>query len=142
MKEFGKLGYFSKEEHVTTLYLSGISYKKTEKDLKKMFEKFGKVVYVKVVMDYDKERSKGIAFIQMNNRNHAQAAINKLHNSIQDGRTFKVEIAKNKNIKNVSARRPSSIPEVAEAPVKPKMRRRDKAKNSGLNGLKNFLNNR
>jgi RNA recognition motif-containing protein len=141
MKEFKKIGYYSKDEHVSTLYISGISYKRTEKDLKKIFENYGKVGYVKVVVDFEKERSKGIAFVQMNNANHAKAAVKALNNTIRDGRTFKVEITTQKNIKNINTAPKSkeSTVQKENSVQKPPMRRRDKKRMQGLGKLFDHL---
>ncbi len=81
-----------KGDSVTTIYVGNLSFKRKEGGIKKMFQKFGKVIYVKLILSHD-EKSKGIAFVQMSNREHANEAIEKLNGREVDGRTLKVSIA-------------------------------------------------
>lgn len=88
-----KIGYFKKDPSVTTIYIGNLVYEKTEIDLKELFEEFGPVNYVKLIKDPNTHKSKGIAFIQMLNKDQAQNAISTLNGSQLDGRTLKVNIA-------------------------------------------------
>jgi RNA recognition motif-containing protein len=89
-----KVGYYQQDDTVTTLYVGNLSYKKDEYQIKAMLEKFGKVKYVKIVVDPKTSVSKGIAFVQMPNGKHAKLAIDALNDNLIDGRTLKVSIAK------------------------------------------------
>ena len=95
-KEERKILYYQKDPSVTTLYIGNLRYTKTEKDLKVLLEKFGKVKYVKLVVDPKTNKSKGIAFAQMPNKKHALLAIESLNDSQLDGRSLKVSIAKDR----------------------------------------------
>ncbi len=89
-QNFGRL---SREERITTIYIGNLNYKKDEFALKKLFAKYGKVTYVRLVRDQKTNNSKGFAFIQMPNHQDALVAIKKLNHSSLDGRTLKVSIA-------------------------------------------------
>ena len=92
-----KVGYYQQDETVTTLYIGNLNYKKDEYQVKAMLEKFGKVKYVKIVVDPKTSVSKGIAFVQMPNGKHAKQAIDALNDTQVDGRTLKVSIAKQRS---------------------------------------------
>ena len=77
----------------STVYVGNLNYKKDEIGLKKLFSKYGKVLGVKLVMEPDQERSKGIAFIKMRKPEHAQLAIKGLNGTVIDGRTLKASLA-------------------------------------------------
>ena len=138
-----KLGYFQTEKEVTTLYITGLVYSKTEKDIKELLEKYGKVAYVKVVMDLELERSKGIAFVQMINAKHAQKAIDELNGTQIDGRIFKISIADNRRAPRIQKANKSIKTQTVEtskkeAPVAKKPIRRP-YKKTGLDKLKTYL---
>ena len=119
-----KTGYFQKDPSVTTIYVGNLRYKRDEKDIKKMFEQYGKVAYAKLVIDEKTQKSKGIAFVQMPNKTSAMKAINTLNGKQVDGRTLKVSVALDRGQTSASM---SSSPkredkEILEAP-KAKSRR-------------------
>ena len=76
------------------LYVGKLSYNTTDSDLRTMFEEFGSVESVQVIMDRDTGRSKGFAFVEMSSDQEAQAAISALHGKEVDGRTITVNEAK------------------------------------------------
>ena len=88
------IGTLQKGKTVTTLYLSGLNYSKTETDIKKQFERFGMVSYVRLIRDLKTNKKKGIGFVQMPSRTDAFRAIRTLHGKQWAGRTLKVEIAR------------------------------------------------
>ena len=65
------------------IYLGNISYNATEDSIKKLFEQFGPVSGVKIIMDKFTGKSKGFAFVEMENREEGLRAINEL-----DGKDF------------------------------------------------------
>lgn len=91
------LGIFVKGNSITTLYVGGLRYNKTEAETKKIFEKFGIVTYVRMICDRETKRSTGVAFIQMPNKTEAQKAIHFLNDREIDGRNLKVSIAIDNN---------------------------------------------
>jgi RNA-binding proteins (RRM domain) len=80
-----------------TIYIGNISYSMKEEDLQNAFEKFGVVTSVKMIMDRQTGRSKGFAFVEMENEAEAASAIEALNNSQLDGRNIKVNAAHSKD---------------------------------------------
>jgi RNA recognition motif-containing protein len=68
-------------------------FSKDEFEIKRLFAKYGKVTYVRLVRDTKTLRSKGFAFVQMPNALDAKRAIEKLNGMILDDRTLKVSVA-------------------------------------------------
>ena len=61
------------------IYVGNLSYEVEEYDLKGIFEEYGKVNSVRVIMDKFTGRSKGFAFVEMENKEEAEKAINGLN---------------------------------------------------------------
>ncbi len=78
------------------IYVGNLSYKVSDKDLQEVFEEFGTVTSAKVIKDRDTGRSKGFAFVEMENDDDAQTAIDELDGAEIDGRTVKVNKARPK----------------------------------------------
>lgn len=141
-KQERKIGYYQKDPSVTTLYLGNLRYTKTEKDLKILLEKFGKVKYVKLVVDPKTNKSKGIAFAQMPNKKHALKAIEVLNESQLDGRSLKVSIANDRE----DRRNPKSkyiekfVEEEKEISSLPAVKTPRRRRQKGLKVLFNYLN--
>lgn len=95
-KNVATTGYFQTDPSVTTIYAGNLSYDVNELYIKRIFEKFGKVKYVNIVLDKETNKSTGIAFIQMPNGKHAKDAIDQLNGSDLEGRSLKVSIANNR----------------------------------------------
>lgn len=129
------IGVFQKDSDISTIYIGNLRYSKTEQDLKKLFENYGKVTYVKLMLDTKTFKSKGYAFIQMNNKIHATKAIESLNGKQMDGRTLKVSLAQESN-STTSLKRPSQI-EKKEAPEKTEITK--KAPKQGLGVLFSYL---
>lgn len=73
------------------IYVGNLHYKSTEEGLKNLFSPFGEVNSVKIISDRETSRSRGFAFVDMEN---GQAAIDELNGKDFDGRTLKVNEAK------------------------------------------------
>lgn len=78
------------------IYVGNLAYKVSDNDLKNAFEEFGGVISAKVITDRDTGRSKGFGFVEMENDNEAQKAIDALDGTEMDGRSIKVNKAKPK----------------------------------------------
>ncbi len=78
------------------IYAGNLAYKTTEDSLRKLFEEYGSVTFVKIVKDRDTNQSKGYGFIEMSDQNDADAAIEALNGTEVFGRTIKVNIARPK----------------------------------------------
>lgn len=79
------------------IYVGNLSYKVSDDDLQEVFTEFGEVNSAKVITDRGTGRSKGFAFVEMENDEDAQTAIDELNGTELDGRTIKVNKARPKN---------------------------------------------
>jgi len=57
------------------IYVGNLSYRTSENELRQQFEKFGVVNQVSIITDRETGRSKGFAFVEMQNDNEAEDAI-------------------------------------------------------------------
>jgi RNA recognition motif-containing protein len=62
--------------------------------LEELFSQYGSVVSAQVIADRDTGRSKGFGFVEMGTDEEAQAAIDALNGSEQDGRSLTVNEAR------------------------------------------------
>jgi RNA recognition motif-containing protein len=76
------------------LYCGNLSYNVANSDLEQMFGEYGTVQSAEVIMDRDTGRSKGFGFVEMQNDNEAQAAIQGLNLKENDGRALTVNEAR------------------------------------------------
>lgn len=78
------------------LYVGNVSFDTTESKLTKLFEDFGEVESVRLIVDRETGRARGFGFVEMPNQEEAQAAIDQLHESEVDGRPLVVNEARPK----------------------------------------------
>ena len=78
------------------IYVGNLSYDMSEDQLRKEFEKFGKVEMARIILNRF-QKSKGFGFVEMPNRAEAEAAINALNDKDIMGRKLRVNEAKNKS---------------------------------------------
>ncbi|NGP76839.1 RNA-binding protein [Balneolaceae bacterium YR4-1] len=78
------------------IYVGNLAYKVSDQELKKAFEEYGDVLSAKVITDRETGRSKGFGFVEMNNDNEAQNAIDELDGLEMHGRALRVNKAKPK----------------------------------------------
>jgi len=76
------------------LYVGNLSYDTTEDGLRTKFAEAGTVISVEVIKDRDTGRTKGFAFITMNNQTEAENAIKMFNGKMLDNREIKVNIAR------------------------------------------------
>jgi cold-inducible RNA-binding protein len=76
------------------LYVGNLTYSVTRANLEEWFAPYGTVQSAQVIMDRDTGRSKGFAFVEMDTDAQAQAAIQGLNETEQDGRRLTVNEAK------------------------------------------------
>jgi len=76
------------------IYVGNLSYDMNEDELRKEFSAFGEVSAVSVVTDRYSGRSKGFAFVEMNNKAEADAAIAALNGKAVKDRTLVVNEAR------------------------------------------------
>ncbi len=75
------------------IYVGNLNYRVREDDLKSVMEQFGAVDSVKVVKDRETGRSKGFAFVEMQDDNDARRAIEELNEKEFEGRQMVVKEA-------------------------------------------------
>lgn len=75
------------------MYVGGLSYSVDDDGLRKLFEPFGEVMFVKVIRDFHSGRSKGFGFVEMSTPEEAKEAIERLHGSLHERRTITVSEA-------------------------------------------------
>ncbi|MFN2475506.1 MAG: RNA recognition motif domain-containing protein [Chthoniobacterales bacterium] len=76
------------------LYVGNLSFETTENDLQDMFEQHGKVTEVALMMDRTTGRSRGFAFVTMNDATEATAALNAFNGKEVQGRALTVNEAR------------------------------------------------
>ncbi len=64
------------------IYVGNLDYKIKENNLKEIFEDYGEVTSAKIITDKYSGRSKGFAFIIMENNKEAEHAIHELNGSM------------------------------------------------------------
>ncbi|KAH0894122.1 hypothetical protein HID58_056551, partial [Brassica napus] len=75
----------------TTLYVTGLSTRVTEKDLEAYFSKEGKVASCVLVLEPRTRESRGFAFVTMDSVKDAERCIKYLNHSVLEGRYITVE---------------------------------------------------
>lgn len=81
------------------IYIGNLSFDSTEETLRQAFEGYGKVTEVNMIMDRDTGRPRGFAFVEMSDQGEAAAAIAGLDGKEHDGRTLKVNEARQREDK-------------------------------------------
>jgi RNA recognition motif-containing protein len=76
------------------LYVGNLAYTTTETDLQTLFAQAGAVKSVALIKDRDSGRSKGFAFVEMENQQDMQNAISTLNGKDFQGRDLSVSIAR------------------------------------------------
>tara|TARA_B100000925_G_scaffold153557_1_gene115150 strand:- start:17 stop:292 length:276 start_codon:yes stop_codon:yes gene_type:complete len=79
---------------VTNIYVGNLSWSSTDDDLRSAFEAFGEVTSAKVIMDRETGRSRGFGFVEMPNENEAREAIDGMNQKDLQGRTLRVNEAR------------------------------------------------
>ena len=76
------------------LYVGNLSFETTENDLQDLFQQHGNVGEVALMMDRMTGKSRGFAFITMNDNTEATAAMTALNGKEVNGRTLNVNEAR------------------------------------------------
>lgn len=82
-----------------TIYVGNISYAATTTDLEELFGQYGRVLKVTIPKDHEKDRMKGYAFIEFEDKVDEEQAILALNKSQHMGRSLKVERSNDKSAK-------------------------------------------
>ena len=72
------------------IYVGGLPFKMTEKELRSMFENYGEVESAKIIIDKITRQNKGFGFVTMPNNTEASLAIKSLNNFKIGERTISV----------------------------------------------------
>jgi cold-inducible RNA-binding protein len=83
-----------KEGSFMNIFVGNLSFKTSEEDLQKAFAAFGEVRSVKIVTDHNTLKSRGFAFVEMQDRDQALAAIAGINGKELAGQILKVNEAK------------------------------------------------
>ncbi|MEZ5042936.1 MAG: RNA-binding protein [Saprospiraceae bacterium] len=75
------------------IFVAKLSFDTHEEDLREAFEAYGEVSSAKIIMDKFTGKSKGFGFIEMDNDEEGQNAIDGLNDTEFDGRTIVVKKA-------------------------------------------------
>lgn len=78
------------------LFVGNMSFQTTESDLQTLFQPFGQVTRIHIVMDRETGRARGFAFVEMPNDDEATKAIAALDGKDFGGRNLKVNEARPK----------------------------------------------
>ncbi len=76
------------------IYCGNLSYDISEDDLQGLFEEFGPVVRVNIIKDRDTGNPKGFGFVEMENQEDGQKAIEDLDGTPVKGRDIRVNEAR------------------------------------------------
>lgn len=78
------------------LFVGSLAYATTDDTLKAFFEQIGAVASARVITDRDSGRSKGFGFVEMENDDDNQKAVDQLNGQELDGRAINVSLARPK----------------------------------------------
>ena len=81
-----------------SLFVGNLSFQTTEGELMSLFNQFGQVTRVNVVMDRETGRARGFAFVEMPNDEEAGKAVAGLDGKSLGGRNLKVNEARPKTM--------------------------------------------
>ena len=79
-----------------TLYVGNIPYSLKEEELKEIFQEYGTVTSLKIISDKYTGRSKGFAFIEMENDEQEELAVNECNRREVNDRNLVVAKAHSK----------------------------------------------
>jgi len=79
------------------IYVGNLSYQVRENDLREVMEEYGQVISCKIITDRETRKSKGFAFVEMEDDAAANKAITELNGAEYDGRTMVMKEATPRN---------------------------------------------
>ena len=78
------------------IFISNLSFRVNDEDLKQLFETYGEISSAKVITDKYTGKSRGFGFVEMSTEESAKKAIEELDRAEYDGKVITVSIAKPK----------------------------------------------
>lgn len=76
------------------LFVGNLTFNTTEQDIQEQFSRYGQVNSASIITDRDTGRSRGFAFVELDSKESAQAAIEALDGKELDGRALTVKEAR------------------------------------------------
>ena len=83
-------------DDVKNIFVGNLSFSSTEESVRSLFERYGTVNSARIMTDRDTGRSRGFAFVEMENDSEAANAINALNGYQMEGRSLNVNEARPK----------------------------------------------
>jgi len=81
---------------VKNIFVGNLNFSATEEGVRSLFERYGAVNSARIMTDRDTGRSRGFAFVEMENETEADQAIQALNGYTMDGRALNVNEARPK----------------------------------------------
>jgi cold-inducible RNA-binding protein len=81
---------------VKNIFVGNLDFNATEESVRSLFERYGAVNSARIMTDRDTGRSRGFAFVEMENESEADQAIQALNGYSLDGRALNVNEARPK----------------------------------------------
>jgi cold-inducible RNA-binding protein len=81
---------------VKNIFVGNLSFNSTEESVRSLFERYGVVNSARIMTDRDTGRSRGFAFVEMENEGEADQAIAALNGYTMDSRSLNVNEARPK----------------------------------------------
>jgi RNA recognition motif-containing protein len=81
---------------MTNIFISNLSFRINDEDLRQLFEDYGEINSAKVITDRYTGKSRGFGFVEMANDELAKKAIEELDRAEYDGKVITVSVAKPK----------------------------------------------
>ena len=78
------------------IFVGNLDFNVTEESVRSLFERYGAVNSARIMTDRDTGRSRGFAFVEMENETEADQAITALNGYTMDGRALNVNEARPK----------------------------------------------
>jgi RNA recognition motif-containing protein len=89
-----QLNRYRRGNVVKNLFVGNLGSEVTHEELRRLFEAYGQVVQVHIIVDRDTGLPRGFAFVEMTNNAEAERAINALNGSPLRDRTLDVNYAR------------------------------------------------
>jgi RNA recognition motif-containing protein len=84
------------EDKVKNIFVGNLDFHATEESVRGLFEQYGAVNSARIMTDRETGRSRGFAFVEMENEAEADKAITALNGYMMDGRALNVNEARPK----------------------------------------------
>jgi cold-inducible RNA-binding protein len=94
---------------MTNIFIANLDWEITSDDIKATFSSFGNVNYAHVVFDKKTKKSKGFAYVEMENSDEAINAINALNGMEINGRKIDIKIASPKENRQVKPKEKKTV---------------------------------